>query len=205
MKEDLQYCSDLIIRDVILGQTKQRKAALIHIQGISGNESISFNVMNPLLQKWKLQNMDEVEESFLWDELKMNTFRVSHVQAETEWNAMMLAILNGDTAIFVDHISKVLLLDTKGGQFRSVSESTAQTIIGGPKDSFTESIATNMSLLRNRIRNSHLKMEMQKAGDISHTNIVITYVDNKVNREILDNVKQKIQNINGIYLYRISH
>ncbi|MEH7484231.1 hypothetical protein V7157_24805 [Neobacillus drentensis] len=40
-----------MIRELELGGVK--KAALIHIQGISDSDTISEKVVNPLLEKWK--------------------------------------------------------------------------------------------------------------------------------------------------------
>jgi spore germination protein KA len=57
-----------------------------------------------------------------------------------------------------------------------------------------------MTLLRYRIRNPLFKMEMKKVGDVTNTNIVITYIDDKVDKKILNSVKQKVENIkiNGV-------
>ncbi|MEY2192001.1 spore germination protein [Neobacillus sp. BF23-41] len=51
VKDELQSCADLVIRELELGGVK--KAALIHIQGISDSDTISEKVVNPLLEKWK--------------------------------------------------------------------------------------------------------------------------------------------------------
>jgi spore germination protein KA len=81
VKEELQSCSDLVIRELDLGSFK--KAALVHIQGISDRDSISDNVVNPLLEKFKNTNFDKTSDSVLLDELKRNTFTVSQVKTET--------------------------------------------------------------------------------------------------------------------------
>lgn len=195
LKEELQDCVDLIVREIDIGKFNKRKVAITHLQGISNVDLISQHVVNPILHKWKNENIDELSDSYFWDELKDNTFRVSQVSHEDDWNKIILAVLSGDTAIFIDKLEKVLIIDTRGGQFRSVVESTLQTIIRGPKDSFSESIATNMSLLRYRIRNPLLKMEMKKVGDVTNTNVVITYIDGKVDKNILNSIKQKIEQI----------
>ncbi|MFF2876554.1 spore germination protein [Gottfriedia sp. NPDC057991] len=195
INSELQYCADLIVREFEVGETKKRKMALVHLQGISNGDTISQFIVDPILHKWKNSNLDRLSDINFFNEMKENTFDVPQVKTENEWNNIMMAVLNGDTAIFIDNQLKVLLIDTKSGQFRSVSESTGQTIIRGPKDSFTESIATNMSLLRYRIRNTQFKMEMLKVGDVTNTNLVISYLDDKVDRELLNSVRDKIEHI----------
>ncbi|MFF3021335.1 spore germination protein [Gottfriedia sp. NPDC057948] len=195
INSELQYCADLIVREFEVGETKKRKMALIHLQGISNGDTISQFIVDPILHRWKNSNLDRLSDLNFFNEMKENTFDVPQVKIENEWNNIMMAVLNGDTAIFIDNQLKVLLIDTKSGQFRSVSESTGQTIIRGPKDSFTESIATNMSLLRYRIRNTQFKMEMLKVGDVTNTNLVISYLDDKVDRELLNSIRDKIKHI----------
>ncbi|MEH7454396.1 spore germination protein [Gottfriedia acidiceleris] len=195
INSELQYCADLVVREFEVGETKKRKMALIHLQGISNGDTISQFIVDPILHRWKNSNLDRLSDLNFFNEMKENTFDVPQVKIENEWNNIMMAVLNGDTAIFIDNQLKVLLIDTKSGQFRSVSESTGQTIIRGPKDSFTESIATNMSLLRYRIRNTQFKMEMLKVGDVTNTNIVISYLDDKVDRELLNSIRDKIKHI----------
>jgi spore germination protein KA len=195
VKDEFQYCSDLTIREVELGKSVKKKVALISMSGISDQDKINTGIINPFLEKWGSRELEHLEDSTLLQDLKKNTFDIQQIQSQKEWNEVMLALLNGDAALFIDGLSEVLLLDTKGGQYRSIAESTTQTIIRGPKDSFTESLASNMSLIRNRIRNSLLKMEMKKVGDVSHTNIAIVYMEGIVDEEILETVKQRIDNI----------
>ena len=70
----------------------------------------------------------------------------------TEWNDMMLAILSGDTVILLEGAEKAIVAGTQGGEWRSVTEPTSQLVVRGPKDSFVESIATNISLIRRRLK-----------------------------------------------------
>ncbi|MEE6451595.1 spore germination protein [Gottfriedia acidiceleris] len=200
LNSELKYCADLIVREFEVGVNHKRKMALIHLQGISNGETISQFIVDPILRKWKNTELEDLSDINFFNDLKDNTFDVPQVKTETEWNNIMISILNGDTAIFINHLEKVLLIDTKSGQFRSVSESTGQTIIRGPKDSFTESIATNMSLLRYRLRSAQFKMEMIKVGDVTNTSVVISYLDDKVDQDILRTIKEKLKNskVNGV-------
>ncbi|WP_397346722.1 spore germination protein [Paenibacillus polymyxa] len=43
-----------------------------------------------------------------------------------------------------------------GGETRAVSEPTTQTVVRGPKEGFVESLFTNISLVRRRIKSSDL-------------------------------------------------
>lgn len=44
-----------------------------------------------------------------------------------------------------------------------------------------------------RIRDPHLVMEMTEAGEVSRTDIAICYVQDRVDKELLENVKGRIE------------
>ena len=48
----------------------------------------------------------------------------------------------------------------------------------------------NTALMRRRIRDEHLIMEMTEAGQTSRTDIVICYMSDRVDKELLANVNQ---------------
>ena len=61
----------------------------------------------------------------------------------------------------------------------------------GSRDGFVETIVFNTALMRRRIRDEHLIMEMTEAGQTSRTDIVICYMSDRVDKELLANVKIK--------------
>ena len=81
-------------------------------------------------------------------------------------------------------------------QFRQVSEPTSQTVIRGPKDSFVESLSTNQSLIRRRIRNKNLYFEEFIIGHETKTKIHLVYVKGIANEEIIEEIRTRLNKIN---------
>ena len=81
-------------------------------------------------------------------------------------------------------------------QYRQVSEPTSQTVIRGPKDSFVESLSTNQSLIRRRIRNKNLYFEEFIIGHETKTKINIVYVKGIANEEIIEEIRTRLNKIN---------
>lgn len=54
-----------------------------------------------------------------------------------------------------------------------------------------------MALLRRRIRDPHLTMEGHKAGSRSHTDVVLCYLDDKADPEILKQIRRKLSGHRG--------
>lgn len=65
----------------------------------------------------------------------------------------------GVSALFVDTIDTVFLIDAKGFEKRSISPPDNEVIIRGSHEGFVEAIRTNTSLLRRIINNEDFIIE----------------------------------------------
>src|SRR6185437_120324 len=66
----------------------------------------------------------------------------------------------------------------------------------GPQNAFTESLQTNVSLIRRRLQNTGLKNLDYTIGTETNTKISVVYVEHIVNKENLNKVIKKIDQIN---------
>lgn len=55
----------------------------------------------------------------------------------------------------------------------------------GSKDGFVETVVFNTALIRRRIRSTELVMEMHTVGKSSRTDVVIAYMGDRVEKEML--------------------
>ena len=65
----------------------------------------------------------------------------------------------------------------------------------GSRDCFVERLVCNTALIRRRIRDPKLIMEMQQAGTRSKTDICLCYLDDLVDKKLLSSIRKRIQNI----------
>jgi spore germination protein KA len=67
--------------------------------------------------------------------------------------------------------------------------------IGGPKDGFNESIGTNISLVRRRIKSPNLWVEPMKIGEVTQTDVALMYIKGIVNDKLVHEVKERLNRI----------
>jgi hypothetical protein len=84
----------------------------------------------------------------------------------------------------------------KGGRYRAVSEPQNETAIRGSREGFVENIETNISLLRRRTKDKNLVVENFRMGIRSQTPLALIYIDDVVDKDVLEEVRRRIQNIN---------
>ncbi|MGO4699560.1 spore germination protein [Paenibacillus sp. 2TAB26] len=111
----------------------------------------------------------------------------------TDAKEIITGILSGRVAIFYNE--NAFLVDVFGLQARSVSQSESETVITGPHDAFTEQAGINLSLIRQRIKSSHLKVIKLSVGEITKTDVYLLYIEDIAN---MDYVNEAILRINNI-------
>jgi spore germination protein KA len=104
-------------------------------------------------------------------------------------------ISQGYAALFIMGVNKALLIDVKALEHRSIAEPTSQNVIQGPKDGFTESAETNVSLIRRRIMNERLHIERFEKGNGTRTAVYLSYMEGMVYTGVLEQLRNQLQAI----------
>ena len=104
-------------------------------------------------------------------------------------------ILSGVLCLFIDGYDKCFAIDCRTYPMRSVAEPEKDKVLRGSKDGFVKTVVFNTALIRRRIRDPHLVMEMQQAGSCSKTDIVLCYMEDRVDRAFLEEIRNRIQNL----------
>jgi spore germination protein KA len=172
IRKKLGNSSDIIIRQFECGSSRI-PAAAVYIDGLTDKEMVDDFVMRSM----------EFEISSNTDKTIKNM------------DELLMSILSGDTIILIDGWTAAISGRTRGGQVRQVSEPTAQVVIRGPKESFTESIGTNVSLLRRKIKNANLWVDTLQIGEVTQTDVSIVYIKGIANDKIVQEVKKRLKDI----------
>lgn len=104
-------------------------------------------------------------------------------------------ILSGVLCLFIDGYDKCFAIDCRTYPMRSVSEPEKDKALRGSKDGFVETVVFNTALIRRRIRDPHLVMEMQQAGSSSKTDIVLCYMDDRADLAFVQELKSRLSNL----------
>lgn len=103
-------------------------------------------------------------------------------------------ILEGNAVIYSDAESKFYGALARNEEFRGIENAGVEEVVRGPHDSFIEDGATNVSLVRRRLRTSLLKCVKIKVGKLSKTDVYIMYLENVADKSILESLKKRIEN-----------
>lgn len=108
-------------------------------------------------------------------------------------DAIITAILSGQSALFVDGFDQAVLIDARTYPQRSTSEPDKDKVFRGSRDGFVETLVLNTALIRRRIRTPDLCVQHISVGSDSKTDLAICYIDGRVDTKLLDKVMSKLQ------------
>lgn len=171
----------------------EKEGIILYLKSMVDLSKISDSIRTTLVkaheEKRTLETKTELKE---FQKEYFSSYDVTNVQYEHD---VVWHVLSGYTVILVGGESEGLALLTTTSESRGVEQSQTQTIIRGPQDSFTESKGTNLSLIRRRIKNPHLKCEKFKVGKDTQTAVCMVYLDHVASTEIVDEVRTRIENV----------
>lgn len=173
---------DVIRRDLIIGE---KASVFYYIDGFIKDEAM-LKIMDSFLSVSE-KDMSEDAENFIKE-------HVPYVEVDlaADFDQVIRSVLSGAAGLFIDGYEECIIIDCRTYPARGVDEPDKDKSLRGSRDGFVETIVFNTALMRRRIRDPHLIMEMTEAGQASRTDIAICYMSDRVDQELLDNLKQRI-------------
>lgn len=176
---------DIVYRVVTVGG---KRACFYFIDGFCKDE---------LMQKMMEHFMKISPEVMPENPYEMAKGFVPYVEVDLKdtWDDIIYSILSGVSALFIEGYDRCILIDSRTYPARSVSEPEKDKALRGSKDGFVETIVFNTALIRRRIRSTDLVMEMLNAGESSRTDIVLCYMNSRVDQKFLVQIRERIKSI----------
>jgi len=184
--------NELVTRNFIIGKKNYLEAAIIYMDGLAKKDVIDRDILNPLMLHVNddFTLMENIEEY-----IYKKYIAVSDTYVEIDINKVADNIKRGKTILIVQDSCRFIIIDTTGGVYRAITEPVNEIALRGPREGFVENLETNISMLRRRIKDKNLATEKFVLGRRSQTDLVIMYIDDIVDKEYLQNIKDKINTI----------
>nr|WP_269050558.1 spore germination protein [Sporosarcina sp. G11-34] len=175
MKNKLAGIEDAVFNDIEIGEMQ---VTLIYLSSLVDKLTLHKLVMFPLMQS---------QEKFL---------QTAEVIDRNDLDSIISTITEGNTIIYFHETKTYLKINTFSVPTAGIMDTDTESSVIGPQNAFTESLETNLSLLKRRIHNTNLKSKNFVVGTETNTKVSVMYLDHIVNKENLDIVCKKIKEIN---------
>ncbi|WP_291563318.1 MULTISPECIES: spore germination protein [unclassified Clostridium] len=192
-KENIEYvkklfknATDVVYREFDIDD--KYKAAIVYIDGMSEKNLLNEYLMMPLMTgDIKIQSPSEIKDKLI---------TISDMKEIDKLSDGINIVLAGETILFIDGLNVCYSIANRAWPNRGIGEPSGETAIRGSREGFTETLRFNTALVRRRIRDTRFKIESSQIGTRSKTDVVIMYIDDIVNRDVLEKLKKRLDKIN---------
>ncbi|MGI6225249.1 MAG: spore germination protein [Peptococcales bacterium] len=178
---------DVIRRDINIAG---KKSCLYLVDGFA-KDDIMLWIMRTLtgLDKEDL-TIDPIE--------KLVTKFINYIESEptNQLDKIISSVLSGSIVLIIDGLDQGIIIDAREYPSRSPEEPDIERVSRGSRDGFVETLVFNTALIRRRIRDPKLRMEILQVGRRSKTDVIVSYIEDIANPDLINNVKDKLQSIN---------
>lgn len=191
LQEVFRGCVDFLVRPVCIHNDPERKLTLCYVAGMVRLERACDYLLKPLAQSDALADCS-LEQAY--ERMCCGGIYDLTVTALTTMDEATAALINGDCVLLFGQ-GRALAFMTGTEEKRAVSPSDNEPVIKGARDSFVESIRTNTSLVRRRLRAPELKVKEQIVGRQTLTPVDVVYMKGIADPALVAEAERRIQNI----------
>lgn len=189
-------CSDFSLREITLGDQTKVKLIVAFIDGLVDKNLVNNDVLRPLMIDSREADLSiHFNQSTALKILKNDLLTTCDLQEVKSFKQLVTAILAGDSIIYIDGERVGFKAGTRGWERRGIDEPQTEAVVRGPREGFSETLRTNTALLRRKIKNHKLKLEMLTLGEQTNTDICLCYIKDLVHRDILETVRRRLKRI----------
>ncbi|MBM7572494.1 spore germination protein [Aquibacillus albus] len=189
IKKNEQYTKQLFSSDInkdftfrtVTAKYCDKQVDMFFYSSIVNNEKIYKGIVRPLL---------EADGKTITD-----VITIESLTEIKDFDTVVNQINSGKAVIFIDDEDTAYSVNVADFQARTVQKPENERVVRGPKEAFTEGLGTNVSLIRKRFHNRNLIAETALVGERSQLEVSLMYVNDLVDKDILKNVKDRLENL----------
>jgi spore germination protein KA len=195
LKDILGESLDIVYRQFWIGLRKETKAAIVYLDAMVDKNRLQEFILRPLMVEARTAPPPGLTLWKALDRLKENTLTIGDVKEAYTLGDVVKGVLDGNTAILLAGETRALVAETRSWEGRAPEEPISEAAVRGPREGFTETLQTNIAMLRRRLKSSRLRMEHFTIGRVSRTDVVIAYLKGIALPQIIDEVRQRLERI----------
>ena len=179
----------IVCREICNAHNSGLEYRLFYSEGMIDEIQLNDSAIRPLIQSTEKLGREPTRA------LIERVLTLSSVTICTKWDELINSLSYGEAVLFLPHGDKALILDVKDFKTRNISEPDSEKILQGPREGFNESLCSNLTLLRRKLRTNDLKLRYRTFGRRTQTRTCICYLDSLVNKKILQELEHRLDQI----------
>ena len=160
-------------------------ALIVYMNGMADAGTVSDFLLRPLMDKGSGRGkaVERASECAV---------QIGEVEKQSSCAAIAEAIMEGRTALFIDGEREALIAETRGFEARSVGTAENERIVRGPQEGFTESIRTNVTLVRRILKTPDLIVSYVPSRGENGTKLALIYRRGVTNPRLVSEMEKRL-------------
>ncbi|WP_438496923.1 spore germination protein [Paenibacillus sp. IHBB 3054] len=192
IKEAIGGNSDLHFREFTLTKL-QAQGVLMYVDGMQNDRLLNMQMMQFLM-------FEATADSLSASRIAEHLLPFSNLREAGNLEDLNKSVLFGHAALLIEGMPKGLLIQLPGGPNRAIAEPVSEALLRGPRLGFSEVLSENTSMLRRQGFSDQLELKTYRAGSSVQRDLVVAYIKDIVNPELLEEVQTRISKIDIDFL-----
>lgn len=188
LKEELGYgiSFDVLVREF---QIADKDAALVFLDGFAKDEAIT-EILKALFRA----DRSEIRPNTVGRVIREH---LPYLEIETAgtYSQVIEQILAGPAVLLIDGEADAIIIDSRTYPGRGSEEPDLERVTRGSRDGFVETIIFNVALIRRRVRDPRLRVQIAQVGRRARTDMGILYIKDIANPQLVQKTVDRIKSI----------
>lgn len=178
VSDAVHHTSDLVVKPIPPNLT------LIYIDNLVDNATLNNHILLDLM-KQPIESPQNIT----------SILTVPQVKFAQKTGDAVQTMMEGAVLIHVEGHTQVVLATIPTTESRQISAAENESQVIGALAAFTESLSTNVSLVRRYIKNPNLCNESLQVGNQSNSSIALLYIKGVASDEMVNTLRQRISDL----------
>ncbi|MDF2936985.1 MAG: spore gernimation protein GerA [Paenibacillaceae bacterium] len=184
--------SDMRTREFPLAKMGAR-GVLFFVDGMQNDRLLNMNILEFLM-------FEATEKTFAYPVGSDSLLPFRSLCDAPDMESFGRSVLFGHAGLLIEGLPRGLLIECPDGANRAIMEPVSEMLLRGPRLGFSEVISVNTSMLRRQGFGDQLEMKSCRVGTRLKKDLVIAYMKDIVNPELLAEVEARISKMDADFL-----
>lgn len=162
-----------------------KRIAVFYLPYLVDTNKVESHLLDPLLSK-----TDEWTNEKLLNEIPIGRTAVISILHEI-FNKLIL----GEVFVYIEHENEIVSFSSPHTDERSVEKAETESVILGPQIAFTESLDTNMNIMRQALLSPDLVFEKVMIGTMIPREVRLIYLKSLTNEADIQTMRQRLNDL----------
>ena len=166
---------------------------LICFEGMISTSTITELVLHPIMDIESRTDSSDPNE--LMDFVKNRMLMTIDRGFSEDYGDLLRRAMSGFAILLIDGVDEAAAFGVQGYAVRGIDEPNGEGNVKGSHEGFVETVRTNMSLVRRRIKSPLLRFELFPISECSNTDVIVCYMADRVPQSTVKGIKKQLKSI----------